>query len=314
MILFTLGLIASLDSGVVRNIEVAPGEILRTTVVGSGEPIVLIPGIFGGAYGYRMITGPLVRRGYRCIIVEPLGYGRSSNPRGADYSFTAQTKRVGRALESLGVRGALLIANSSGAAIAFRLALAHPEIVRGILSIDGGPAESAATPGMRKAFRFGGFVTKLAVDEGKLRHDVRNEMVKNSGDTTWVTDKVVREYTAGQAADVNGAIDAFHSMSKAKESSSLHDKLDELRIPVRLLVGTVPHPSSVKQDERDLLEDKVPDFAIDSVPGSGQYVQEEQPEAVVNALSQLDQATNDSNEKTSKSNPEPARAPDSSKD
>ena len=121
------------------------------------------------------------------------------------------------------------------------MALAHPDLVRGILSIDGGPAESAATPGMKKAFRFGGFITKLAVNEGKLRHDVRTEIVKNSGDTTWVTQKVVREYTAGQAADVDGAIDAFRSMSKSKEAESLRDQLDEIQVPVRLLVGGVPH-------------------------------------------------------------------------
>ncbi len=291
MILLTMALVASLDSGVVRNIEVAPGEILRTTITGSGEPVVLIPGIFGGAFGYRNITGPLVARGYSCIVIEPLGYGRSSYPDGADYSFSAQTRRVAKALDSLGIRSALFIANSTGASIALRLALANPTMVRGILSIDGGPAESAATPGMKKAFRFGGLV-KLAVNEGKLRHDVRKEIMKNSGDTTWVTKRLVREYTAGQAADLDGAIDAFRSMSKSKETESLRDQLDEIRVPVRLLVGGVPHPSGVKQDERDLLEEKIPDFSLESVPGSGQYVHEEQPEAVLKALGALDQASN----------------------
>ena len=290
MILLTAALVASLDSGVVRHIEVAPGEILHTTVIGSGEPVVLIPGIFGGAYGYRKITGPLVQRGYRCIVIEPLGYGESSYPAGADYSFTAQTERVRRALDSLGVRQALFIASSTGASIALRLAIANPEMVRGVLSISGGPSESAATPGMRKAFRMGGFLTKLAVNEGKLRHDVRKEIVKNSGDTTWVTPRVIREYTAGQAADVDGAIDALRSMSKSKETESLQDHLDDIRVPVRLLVGGVQHPSGVKQAERDLLEEKIPDFAIDSVPGSGQYVHEEQPQAVLKALGDLDQA------------------------
>jgi pimeloyl-ACP methyl ester carboxylesterase len=290
MILLTMALLAPLDSGVVRHIEVAPGEILHTTVIGSGEPVVLIPGIFGGAFGYRKITGPLVARGYRCIVIEPLGYGRSSYPDGADYSFTAQTERVGRALDSLGVREALFIANSTGASIALRLALANPTLVRGILSINGGPAESAATPGMKKAFRLGGFITKLAVNEGKLRHDVRREIVKNSGDTTWVTQRVIREYTAGQAADVDGAIDAFRSMSKSKENESLHDQLDEIRVPVRLLVGGVSHPSGVKQDERELLAEMIPDFELESVPGSGQYVHEEQPEAVLKALGELDRA------------------------
>lgn len=290
MILLTIALLAPLDSGVVRHIEVAPGEILHTTVIGSGEPVVLIPGIFGGAFGYRKITGPLVARGYRCIVIEPLGYGRSSYPDGADYSFTAQTERVGRALDSLGVREALFIANSTGASIALRLALANPTLVRGILSINGGPAESAATPGMKKAFRLGGFITKLAVNEGKLRHDVRREIVKNSGDTAWVTQRVIREYTAGQAADVDGAIDAFRSMSKSKENESLHDQLDEIRVPVRLLVGGVSHPSGVKQDERELLAEMIPDFELESVPGSGQYVHEEQPEAVLKALGELDRA------------------------
>lgn len=290
MILFTLALVASLDSGVVRHIEVAPGEILYTTVIGSGEPVVLIPGLFGGAFGYRKVIGPLVARGYRCIVVEPLGYGRSSYPERADYSFTAQTARVGRALESLGVENALLIANSTGASIALRLAVANPKMVRGILSIDGGPAESAGTPGMKKAFRMGSFLAKMAVDEGKLRHDVRREIVKNSGDTTWVTQSVIREYTAGQAADVDGAIDALRSMSKSKETGSLHDQLDEIHVPVRLLVGGVTHPSEVKQDERDLLAEKISDFEVESVPGSGQYVHEEQPDAVLKALGDLDQA------------------------
>jgi pimeloyl-ACP methyl ester carboxylesterase len=292
MVLLIMALVASLDSGVVRHIEVAPGEILHTTVTGSGESVVLIPGIFGGAFGYRKITGPLVARGYQCIVIEPLGYGSSSHPEGADYSFTAQTQRVARALDSLGIKEALFIANSTGASIALRLALANPTLVRGILSIDGGPAETAATPGMKKAFRFGGFVTKLAVNEGKLRHDVRREIVKNSGDTSWVTQKVIREYTAGQAADIDGSIDAFRSMSKSKETESLRDQLDEIRVPVRLLVGGVSHPSGVKQDERDLLAEKIPDFELESVPGSGQYVHEEQPEVVLKALGDLDEATN----------------------
>ena len=278
------------DTAVVRDIEVAPGETLRTTSIGEGEPLVLIPGLFGAAFGFRAIVAPLVARGYRCIVVEPLGYGWSSRPGRADYSFSAQTDRVGEALDSLGVGRALFVAQSSGASIAFRLAVARPELVRGLLSIDGGPAESAATPGMRKAFRFGGFVTKLALDESKLRHDVRREIVRNSGDTTWVTASVIQEYTAAQAADLSGSIDAFRQMSKSKERESLAARLHEIRGPVRLLLGSVEHPAEVPQDQRELLRLRVADFAADSVPGSGQYIHEEQPEAVVAAVDRLHQA------------------------
>jgi pimeloyl-ACP methyl ester carboxylesterase len=280
----------SADTAVVRDIEVAPGEILRTTTVGAGEPLVFIPGIFGAAYGYRMLIGPLAAQGYQTIVIEPLGYGWSSHPKDADYSFTAQTTRVSSALDSLGISRALFVAQSSGAAIAFRLAVRRPDLVRGLLSIDGGPAESAATAGMKKAFKFGGGLVKFALDESKLRHDVRREIVRNSGDTTWVTDAVIRGYTAGQTADMDGSIDAFQRMSKSKETDTLTDRLHECAMPVRLLVGTVPHPAEVTKDQREMLSARLPDFQADSVTGSGQYIQEEQPHAVLDAVARLNDA------------------------
>ena len=74
MFIFALALAAApSDSIVVRDIQVAPGEVLRTTTAGAGEPLVFIPGIFGAAFAYRMITGPLSRRGYQTIVIEPLG-------------------------------------------------------------------------------------------------------------------------------------------------------------------------------------------------------------------------------------------------
>jgi 3-oxoadipate enol-lactonase len=278
------------DTAVVRDIQVAPGEILRTTTIGTGQPLVLIPGLFGAAYTYRMLTGPLAALGYQTIVVEPLGYGWSSHPKDADYSYTAQTARVSSALDSLGVRRALFVAQSSGAAIAFRLAIRRPDLVRGLLSIDGGPAETAATAGMKKAFKFGGGLVKFALDESKLRHDVRREIVKNSGDTTWVTDAVIRGYTAGQTADMGGSIDAYQRMSKAKETDTLTNRLHECAMPVRLLVGTVSHPAEVTHDQREMLSDQLPDFRADSVPGSGQYIQEEQPHAVLDAVTRLSEA------------------------
>jgi pimeloyl-ACP methyl ester carboxylesterase len=291
MFLITLALLAApVDSAVVRDIEVARGETLRTTIIGSGKPLVLIPGIFGGAFGYRRITGPLVARGYQTIVIEPLGYGSSSHPKNADYSFDAQTVRVARTLDHLGVKRALFVAQSSGAAIVFRLAILRPELVRGLLSIDGGPAESAATPGMKKAFKLGGGLVKFAMNESKLRHDVRREIVRNSGDTTWVTDAVIRAYTAGQTPDMNGSIDAFQRMSKAKERDSLQDRLHQCAVPVRLLVGTVPHPAEVGTEQRELLRQKLPNFRADTVRGSGQYIQEEQPAAVLAAVGRLERA------------------------
>jgi hypothetical protein len=60
--------------------------------------------------------------------------------------------------------------------------------------------------------------------------------------------------------------------------------------PVLLLIGTVPHPAGIGPDERELLKARLPNFETDTVSGSGQYIQEEQPAAVVAAVGRLDKA------------------------
>jgi pimeloyl-ACP methyl ester carboxylesterase len=289
--LAALSLVALLDSTVVRDVQVGPLEILRTTSTGSGQPVVFVPGIFGGAFSFRHVIAELVPLGYRCIVIEPLAFGSSSHPSKVDYSFAAQADRIGAALDSLGASDALIVGQSTGAAIAFRMAYRRPELVRGVLSIDGGPAETAATPGLKHALRFGGFLTKLFVGPGTIRKRVWHDLIENSGDTTWVTSAVVDEYTVGQAADVDGTIDALRAMSKSKEPESLRERIHETRVPVRLLLGTVEHPSRIKPEEIEVLRSSLYDFAVESVTGSGQYIGEEQPGEVVAAIGRLSAAT-----------------------
>lgn len=289
MLTLTLLLLATLDTTAqVRDVTVGPNEHLRTTIVGEGaEPVVFIAGIFGGAYGYRHLTSPLAQLGFRCIVIEPLGFGFSSHPSKSDYSFTAQADRIGAVLDSLGVTHAIVVAQSSAASMAYRLSYRRPELVRGVLSISGGPAETPATPVLKRSLRFGGFLTKLVVGKGMIRGKVKKDLIKNSGDTTWVTEPTVGEYTAGQAADVDGAIDGLRRMSQAVEPESLRERLHETRVPIRLMVGTAPHASAVKEDEIELMRTQIPDFAIEHVEGAGQYIHEEQPAVVVAAFTRL---------------------------
>jgi pimeloyl-ACP methyl ester carboxylesterase len=286
-----LTLLGPSDTAVTRDVLVARTEILRTTSFGSGRPVVLIPGLFGAAFGYRKVVGPLVELGYRAIVVEPLGFGWSSHPQRANYSLSAQTMRVAAVLDSLGIHKALIVAHSTGGSIALRLAYQRPDLVQGILSIDGGPAETAATTGLRRAMRFGGMLTKALLQPDAFRSEVRREIVANSSDTSWVTPQVVGGYTEGATADLSGAIDAWQGMARSVESESLLARLGECRVPVRLIIGAVPHPSSVGAEQVELLGRQLPDFGVDSIAGSGQYIQEEQPAAVIAALEKLVAAT-----------------------
>jgi hypothetical protein len=91
--------------------------------------------------------------------------------------------------------------------------------------------------------------------------------------------------------DLHASIDAFQQMSKSTEKESLADRLHECAVPVRLLMGTAPMPAGVTREQEALLSARLPDFQSDSVTGSGQYIHEEQPDAVVAAVGRLDEVS-----------------------
>jgi len=264
-------------------VPVAPAESLQVSVTGDGQPVVLIPGLFGSRFGFRHVVPLLAGAGYRVIVIEPLGIGSSARPEDGDYSLTAQADRIGTVLDTLAVRDAVIVAHSIGASMAYRLAYRRPELVRAIVSLEGGPAEAAATPGFRRAMRFAPWI-KWFGGMRRIRGTIKTSLVAASGDTSWVTDSVVNGYTAGAAADLDGTLKAFLRMAEAREPERLEPHLAAIRCPVRLLVGTAPHQGGVPRGDVDELRAHLPVFTIDSVFGSGHYVYEEQPGSVLAAV------------------------------
>ena len=267
-------------------LALSSAESLTVTVAGVGDPVVLVPGLMGSAFGYRRLIPLLIAAGYRGIVVEPLAIGTSARPEHADYSLTAQADRIAAALDQLGVRGAIVIAHSLGASMAYRLAYRRPDLVAGIVSIDGGPAERAATPAFRRAMELAPWI-KLFGGMSRVRRKIRAQLIRESGDTTWVSDAVVAGYTQGAARDLDATLKAFVQMAGRREPEQLRPHLSELRCPVRLLIGTAPHDGGISQREVGVLAETLPAFAVDSIPGVGHFIQEERPEAIVAAVARL---------------------------
>jgi len=273
MLLLLLSLVA--DS---LGITVAPAETLRVTLEGSGAPVVLIPGLMGSAASFRKLTGLLGEDGYRTVVIEPLGIGFSSRPADADYSLGAQADRIAAVLDSLDLGPAVLVAHSLGAAMAFRLAYRRPDLVRGLISLEGGPTESAATNGVRSAARYAPLIRLFGA--GAVRGKLKKALNRASGDASWVTDSVVADYTAGLTRDLGASLRAFGRMASSREAEPLAPHLAEIRCPVVLVVGLAPHPEAVPESELARLDGAIPRFTVDSVVGAGHHLQEERPTLV----------------------------------
>lgn len=262
-------------------------DSVRVTVSATaGPPVVLLPGLFGSAFAFRQLTPRLEAAGYRVLVVEPPGIGDAPRPRGVDYSLTAQAARVARALDTVGVRGAIVVAHAISGSIAYRLAVRRPDLVAGIVSLDGGPAEAAATPGFRRAMKFAPWI-KFFGGARLVRRKVASYLRNSSGDPAWVTDSVIDGYTAGAGRDIDATLYAFIGMAGARETGLLQPHLAEIRCPVRLLLGGVPHAGSPPASEVAELAAALRVFAVDSLPGVGHFAYEERPAAVVAAVDRV---------------------------
>jgi pimeloyl-ACP methyl ester carboxylesterase len=289
-----LMLLFAIDSATVTHVAVAPRESLTVfvtrassvSVSGDGALVVLMPGLLGGAFAFRKVTPELAAAGHATYAIEPLGVGSSSHPDRGDYSLDAQADRIAAVMDTLGVTHAVLVGANFGASVAMRVAYRRPELVAAVLLLDGGPVDRSSTGGASVAMRLAP-VLRFFGARGIARRHIADALREYSADPTWVTPDVVDAYANPIVNNLGGAASVLSAMRRARVEAPLADNLWRIRQPVRLLIGAANRRGGIESAETVLLAARIPDFAADSVPNSGAYLHEEQPEVVVKAILSL---------------------------
>ncbi|MBK6289162.1 MAG: alpha/beta fold hydrolase [Pseudomonadales bacterium] len=164
----------------------ANGYRMHYLDVGAGPVVVFLHGSGPGASGHSNFQGNypyLVERGFRCIVVDHIGYGFSDKPADVEYPLAFFTECLRQTLAAAGVSNCSLVGNSLGGAIALQFALDYPQLTeRLVLMAPGGlnaKEEYFRMPGMQKmaqVFSSGQAVTPAVMKElfaGSLMHDPR---------------------------------------------------------------------------------------------------------------------------------------------
>lgn len=103
---------------------------------GEGTPVLFAHGTPEWSFGWRDIIKGLRGR-YRCIAPDMLGFGLSDKPAGADYSVCAHARRLEQLVEQLKLNNFHIVANDFGLSIALSYAIKHPEKVSKISFFNG---------------------------------------------------------------------------------------------------------------------------------------------------------------------------------
>lgn len=96
--------------------------------IGNGHTVVLLHGNNFGGFYFKSVIDELTKAGFRVIVPDQIGYGKSSKPL-APYNFNSQARNTFLILQKEKIERAMVIGHSMGGMLAARLATQYPKAV-----------------------------------------------------------------------------------------------------------------------------------------------------------------------------------------
>ena len=102
----------------------------------NGKTVMLLHGKnFNGAY-WKTTAEALLDEGYRVIIPDQIGFGKSSKPNYFQYSFQQLAQNTRQLLDSLGIKTTAVLGHSMGGMLAARFTLMFPEVAEKLILVN----------------------------------------------------------------------------------------------------------------------------------------------------------------------------------
>ncbi|MGK2949442.1 MAG: alpha/beta fold hydrolase [Acidimicrobiales bacterium] len=119
-----------------HEITLPDGHQVGVAVCGRGVPLVVVHGFSAEGILYAQTLSRLVDLGFKVIAVDTAGHGGTLGlPTGAQ-SMASYAALLGRVLDHLGVREAVLVGHSMGGRLVTELAATHPERAIAVVLLD----------------------------------------------------------------------------------------------------------------------------------------------------------------------------------
>ncbi|MFI7054277.1 alpha/beta fold hydrolase [Streptosporangium canum] len=199
---------------------------------------------------------PMLTGSHRVIRIDLPGHGRSAEPADRSYALPDQGRRVGEALDRLGVEHAMVVGHSSGGAVSTALAEERPDLVTALALINTGPHMEA-------------FIAQESAAIGPSQWPPTDEQIRQIASTGF--SRAGYQIPQELVDDLRGM--SFHAFAAAMqavrdylEQRALQDRLMDLGKPLLVIFGEDDRRwrSSSAADYRVL-----PDVQVELMPGIG---------------------------------------------
>ncbi|WP_084484438.1 alpha/beta fold hydrolase [Nocardia anaemiae] len=225
--------------------------------------LVLIHGLAASTRSWDALV-PLLTKSHRLIRIDLLGHGQSAKPAGGGYGMPEQGRRVGQAMDRLGVEHAVVIGHSTGGAVATALAEQRPDLVTSLVLIDTAPRLDA--------FISSGFVGGLLYDPviGQLLWRLRTDsLIRRAASTAF--SRPGYQVPQEVVDDARGM--TYHAFIATSQAGD--DYVNQRALPDRLIPLGKPLLVIFGEDDRRWRSSSaaeyraVPDAKVELLPGIG---------------------------------------------
>jgi non-heme chloroperoxidase len=219
---------------------------------GQGPAVVLLHGGMGNATNWGFQVPALLEAGYRAIVIDSRGQGRSSND-GRPYSYAQMADDTLAVLEILGVARAAFVGWSDGACTALILSDNQPERSAGVFFFACNMDDSGTKP----------FVYTETIGRCLSRHKQDFAALSPSPDA------------------FDATFEAVGVMQRSQPNYTAAD-LARLRVPVWSVLGE--HDEFIKPEHAAYLAETIPGASFHVLPGVSHFAPVQRPEVFNGAM------------------------------
>lgn len=281
---------SDLPEGFTRRNVTANGTDLHAVVGGTGEAVLLLHGWPQTWRAWRHLMRPLADQGYTVIVPDLRGLGHSAHA-ASGYTKDNQAEDMRQLLGRLGVTGPVrLVGHDIGGMVAFSYARLHPDHVRKLalieLAVPGFGLEGAMNPAGGGSFHFGLFMARDVPEllfQGRERAFFQWWFPRLSAAPGVFTPEEIDAVTAsyrGHSALRSGFEHYRTLLEDGRTNRSWADAGGRLDMPLLAVGGRHNVGTGLAENLRPV----APHLRSAVIEGSGHFVPEERPQALLDEL------------------------------
>ena len=250
------------------------GQKLHYQHAGAGPPVILIHGLLGGSFCWRLNIPALSER-HSVFAVELPGFGLSGAPRETDCAMEAQAQRLLGLIEQLQFESVDVVASSWGGAVALFLAARSRKVRSLVLAAPVNPWSDFGIERIRfLSSRLGGYLLRMAIPFSSPFH--RTALRRMYGDPGLIPEGTLQGYSSRlmRRGRVHNLLNVLRSWESDRRD--LRGAIAQVQAPVLLVWGT--KDGAVDLRSADALQSILPHCETALLPGVGHLPFEENPE------------------------------------